>query len=124
MKIRIYKGLQKNGIPMYLWTNENVYSVDEIDEFGNPFIFVGMDTINGDIVSWKPFLAVMENGTQRTFICPSCGSKSCERENKNFSDPSYYQGYFKCSACGVDGFCYYSECFKRLNIVEKQLSLF
>lgn len=81
---------------------------------------------NGEIIRWKPFLAINESWDGRcnvihTFRCPHCGGSNCDRKLKGhrIDDRHFYQGNFRCSDCGAtadkngDAFNYYSDCFIR-----------
>lgn len=131
MKQKVYKGFSNDETyPFYFITVNMNYDVSGLlDESGKPYKFVENITCNGEIKSWKPFLADYKDytgkQTQRIFICPICGSRDCERPNqiKN-ADPYFFQGNYKCSKCGTSDFNYYSDCFLEKVKEAQQLSLF
>lgn len=69
-----------------------------------------------DIKHWNPFLASFNGYDGKrynvTFTCPVCGSHSCKRKGSN-KDTCFFEGLFECTKCGKQGFCYYSDSFKR-----------
>lgn len=124
MKASLYKGSEKNGRIYYVHLNDGIDGTKMIGDDGKPLAFVKKETLKGEIVTWKPFRAFIRGNKQMKFSCPHCGSENCERPNKNFSDPNFWQGHFICSECGKGEFCYYSDCFVESVRDEEQLSLF
>lgn len=110
MKVDVYKNSQGKEI---------TYIDHGIAYVGN-LIFDATIEVTGEIKRWSPFLSVEKNGDMFTFKCPVCGSENCERPDKLYSDPHFWQGHYICSYCGSGEYCYHGDCFTR----EKQNNLF
>jgi hypothetical protein len=131
MRAKVYKGLSNDiQYPFYFIIRNMEFDVSKsLDASGKPYTYIETINCNGEIKSWKPFFAEYKDYTgkqaQKIFTCPVCGSHDCERPNhKEYADPHYYQGSFKCSKCGASDFNYYSDCFLSGVKQYQQLSLF